>query len=90
MKKITLNKPIKRGDKKITELDVREPTAGELRGIKLLDVVQMDVAAYADLLPRISQPVLTPQEFNQLSLPDVTQVMTTVAQMFEGKPSEVA
>ncbi len=84
---IKLNKPIKRGDKEITEISLREPTAGELRGIKLLDVMQMDAGAYAELLPRIGDPVLTKAEFNQLSLSDLTQVMGTVAQMFEGKSS---
>ncbi len=39
------------------------------------------------LLPRIGNPVLTVQEFNQVSLPDITQVMATVAGWFEGKSS---
>ncbi len=88
--KITLNTPIKRGEKEITEINLREPKAGELRGVKLLDIIQMDAAAYADLLPRISTPVLTKEEFNQLSLSDFAQVTNTVASYFEGKPSQTA
>lgn len=84
---IILKTPIKRGEKEITEIEIREPKAGELRGIKLLDVVQMDATAYAELLPRISQPVLTKDEFNQLSMSDFAQVTTCIAQFFEGKPS---
>ncbi len=87
MKKIVLKKPIKRedkDDKKITELSVREPTAGDLRGIKLLDVMQMDTTAYAELIPRIVTPVITRCDFNQLSLADFTQLATAVAGFIEG------
>lgn len=88
MTTIKLNKPLKRGDKTIKSLEIREPTAGELRGIKLLDVAQMDASAYAELLPRISTPAVTVGEFNQMAMADLMQVMTTVAGMFEGKPSD--
>lgn len=90
MTTIELNKPLKRGEKTIKSLEIREPSAGELRGIKLLDVAQMDASAYAELLPRISTPAITAQEFNQMAMSDLMQVMTTVAGMFEGKPSENA
>ncbi len=87
---IILNTPIKRGDKSIESIDLREPKAGELRGIKLIDVVQMDAGAYEELIPRISEPSLTKQEFGQLSLADLAQIMTSVGGMFEGKHSAKA
>ncbi len=87
---IILNTPIKRGEKSIESIELRVPKAGELRGIKLLDVVQMDTAAYEELIPRISTPSLTKQEFGQLSLPDVAQIMNRIGGMFEGKPSAKA
>lgn len=87
MTTIELNNPIARGKTKIATLELREPKAGELRGVKLIDIAQMDPAAYAELLPRISTPAITTAEFNQLSMSDLMQVMTSIAGMFEGKPS---
>ncbi|KFA28137.1 tail protein, partial [Xanthomonas vasicola pv. vasculorum NCPPB 1326] len=48
-----------RGEQTITQINVRKPGAGELRGLKLTDVLQLDVTALATLLPRISSPTLT-------------------------------
>ena len=43
IKTVTLETPIKRGDKEITEIQVRKPKAGELRGVSLSALMQMDV-----------------------------------------------
>lgn len=57
-------------------LELREPTAGDLRGIKLLDVLQLDTAAHAPLLERLG--ALTALEFYALSAADAMAVMTGV------------
>ncbi|MGQ5250746.1 phage tail assembly protein, partial [Xanthomonas arboricola] len=44
---IPLDQPIVRGEQTITDLKVRKPGAGELRGLKLTDVLQLDVTALA-------------------------------------------
>ena len=38
---ITLDTPLTRGETEITELRLRKPTSGELRGVSLADVLQM-------------------------------------------------
>lgn len=55
---IALDRPIQRAGQTIDALQLRKPTAGELRGLSLVNVLQMDVDALAALLPRISTPVI--------------------------------
>lgn len=66
MKPIPLEKPIVRGkdDKisKITEITLRKPDSGELRGIVLSDLLRMHADAVMAVLPRICEPKLTPPE----------------------------
>ncbi|RXJ70659.1 phage tail protein [Veronia nyctiphanis] len=85
--KISLSSPIKQGDKHIKEIELRKPMAGELRGIKLLDIMQMDVSAYLPLLPRISTPALTEQQIVTLDPADLIQLMTGVQSFFVASDS---
>lgn len=70
---ITLDFPFKRGDQTIDKVQVRRPRSGELRGLNITDLVQMNVAATTTLLPRITMPPLTPQEVADLDPADFTQ-----------------
>ena len=56
---IELDTPINRGSKSIAKIDIRKPKAGALRGVSLVDVMQMDVTALTKVLPRITEPALT-------------------------------
>ncbi|MCC4613274.1 phage tail assembly protein [Xanthomonas perforans] len=71
---IPLDQPIVRGEQTITEIKVRKPGAGELRGLKLADLLQMDVTALATLLPRISSPTLTTADVNAMDPADLVAV----------------
>lgn len=71
---ITLAEPIKRGEQEITELTLRKPRAGELRGLNLQQLIACDVAAILQLLPRISDPVLVDSECNALDVADLTEI----------------
>jgi hypothetical protein len=62
------------------ELTIREPKAGALRGVKMLDVLQMDAMAHAAVLPRISD--MTAMEFYQLGARDMMEVMSEVVGFF--------
>lgn len=73
LKTVELDDPIKRGNGAIESVDVRKPSAGELRGVSLMDVAQMDVLALRKVLPRITNPSLTDAEIGQLSLADMMQ-----------------
>lgn len=66
--KITLSKPVQHGSETITELDLREPKAGDMRGMPL----QLDWDAMLMLASRcVAQP---PSVINELSFADLTAV----------------
>ncbi|BBE51148.1 Tail protein [Ferriphaselus amnicola] len=79
MKTIILEQPIARGDTPITTLDLRKPNAGELRGLNLTDLLQMDVAALQRVLPRITSPALTEHDVAQMDPADLMQCGSVVA-----------
>ena len=81
---LTLSKAISRDGKPVTAITLREPSAGELRGIKLFDLVQGNTGALVELLPRISTPALTKQEALGLSLRDTMLALNLVATMITG------
>lgn len=64
LKTVTLTKPIQVDGEDVTKITLRKPEPGELRGLKLTDILQMDVVALTTLLPRITQP---PLDENQIS-----------------------
>lgn len=59
---VTLDSPIKRGKTEITEVTLRKPQSGELRGVQLVELLNMDVASLIKVLPRISTPSITVTE----------------------------
>ncbi len=70
---VTLSEPIVRGDITITELTLRKPKAGELRGLSLQDIIGTDVTALITLIPRISSPIVHPDEAENLDADDLTE-----------------
>ena len=75
---ITLETPIKRGALTIDKVTLRKPTAGELRGISLAELLQMKVDALQAVLPRITQPMLHKQEMHALDPADLVNLGTVV------------
>lgn len=71
---VKLDFPFTRGDQTIDTVQVRRPKAGELRGLNIADLVQMNVSSTTTLLPRITTPRLTPQEVADLDPADFTQL----------------
>ncbi|MCW8966891.1 MAG: phage tail assembly protein [Candidatus Pacearchaeota archaeon] len=86
---IKLDEPIKRGEKKHSSIELRKPTAGELRGTKLSDVLTMDVATMNKVLPRISEPVLTEEELNAMNLADFTELALGFVGFLEPKKTSL-
>ncbi|QEY63375.1 phage tail assembly protein [Metapseudomonas lalkuanensis] len=76
---VTLDQPIKRGDTEIQEITLRKPNAGELRGLHLADLLQLDVTALIKLLPRISTPTLNEYEATTMDPADLLACGTKVA-----------
>lgn len=59
---VTLDTPISRGKTTINTLNLRKPQSGELRGIQLIELLNMDVATLIKILPRITSPSITAPE----------------------------
>ena len=76
---IELDEPILRGKTAITELQIRKPKAGELRGVSLMELAQMDIAALRKVLPRITAPALTDAETGNMAPADIMQCGVAVA-----------
>jgi hypothetical protein len=76
---VQLETPVKRGEQTITEIELRKPAAGELRGTALSALLQMDVDALTAVVPRISQPSLTTDEVRKLDPADLVQIGGAVA-----------
>lgn len=76
---IVLDEPIARGTTEITEILIRRPKAGALRGVSLLDVMQMNVTALQVVLPRITEPALTQADVAAMDPADLLQVGAEVS-----------
>ncbi|MHC8326012.1 phage tail assembly protein [Pseudomonas sp. LB1P83] len=59
---VSLDAPIKRGKTTIDVITLRKPSSGELRGVHLVELLNMDVATLMKILPRITTPGITAPE----------------------------
>lgn len=71
-----------RGDEQITKIRLRKPKAGELRGLSLQAVMTADVGAVIELLPRISDPIMTKQDAEALEADDFTEAADAITGFF--------
>lgn len=71
---VTLDTPIKRGKTEITHITLRKPASGELRGIQLAELIQLDVASLIKVIPRLSNPGLTAPEVANLDPADLLAI----------------
>lgn len=76
---IELRSAIVRGTTEITEIRLRKPAAGELRGLVLSDLIRMDAGTVMDVLPRISDPALTTHEVARMDPADLVACAIEVA-----------
>ncbi|EBA8167913.1 phage tail assembly protein [Salmonella enterica] len=77
-KTVKLDTPIMRGKTEITEIVLRKPQSGALRGTRLQAIMDMDVGAMMTVIPRISIPTLTAQEMAELDPADLTALSVEV------------
>lgn len=68
---VTLDTPIVRGSQTFTEIVLRKPNSGALRGVSLVELLQMDVLSLRKVLPRISTPSLTDHEIGNMDPADL-------------------
>lgn len=76
---VILDTPIRRGTTTLDSITLRKPNAGELRGVSLADLLQMDVNSLIKVLPRISTPTLTSVEIGAMDPADLFALSTKVS-----------
>lgn len=75
---VVLETPIKHGEQEILTVLVRKPKGGELRGVSLVNLLNMDYGALEIVLPRITNPALTKQDVIAMDPSDLVQLATEV------------
>lgn len=75
---VKLDTPIIRDKTKVTEITLRRPKAGELRGLSMADLARLDVSAMLTLIPRISSPTINREELEDLPTEDMFALATEV------------
>ncbi|MBD8236960.1 phage tail assembly protein [Pseudomonas fluorescens] len=76
---VVLDTPIRRGTSTIDSITLRKPNAGELRGVSLAELLQMDVDSLIKVLPRISSPTLTTVEVTSMDPADLFAISAKVS-----------
>lgn len=85
-KAITLDTPMRDG--KVQDVSIRKPLGGALRGVALVDLMNMDTRSLEKILPRITEPSLSEAECRNLDPADLVQMGTAVATFLLGKRAE--
>ncbi|PHM68314.1 phage tail assembly protein [Xenorhabdus sp. KJ12.1] len=78
LRTIELETPLARGNGKITEVTVRKPTSGALRGARLQALLEMDVDSMLLILPRVTTPALTKNDLMMMSPGDLINLSVEV------------
>jgi hypothetical protein len=79
---ITFDEGFKRGEQTITEITIRKPKTRALRGLTLVNILQLDVDTLAKLAPRITTPALSDNDVYDLSPSDLTKLSKEVVGFF--------
>jgi hypothetical protein len=85
---VVLQEPIVRGNTTIDEVQLRKPKAGELRGLSLSNLLDVDIVTVRTLLPRITAPAITEADFDNLDPADLVQLSTKALSFFAPKTVE--
>ncbi|MCE1750340.1 phage tail assembly protein, partial [Enterobacter hormaechei] len=75
---IVLEEPLARGSSNITEVVVRKPNSGALRGARLQALLEMDVDSMILVLPRVTTPALTKSDLLSMTPGDLINLSVEV------------
>lgn len=76
---VELDKPLQRGEQTITHITVTPPPdSGALRGVRLSELMQLNVEALAIVLPRVTTPTLTQHDVYRLAPADLVELSSKV------------
>jgi hypothetical protein len=87
---VALDTPLQRGETIIENVQVRKPKSGELRGLSLSQLLNLDYGALETLLPRITVPMLSKQDVAALDPSDLTQLGSEVMDFLLPKGAKAA
>jgi len=90
LRSVALDAPIARGEQTIDTVQVRKPHGGELRGLSLSALLNLDYGALETLLPRITIPPLTKPEVAALDPSDLIQLGSEVMDFLLPKAAKAA
>lgn len=76
---VPLDNPLKRGGEVISSITLRKPLGGATAGTKMVDVLNLDLIAASKIVPRISSPTITAQEFLAMDVEDCTAIAGEIA-----------
>lgn len=76
---ITLEEAVQRGTEQIKIVHLLRPRAGDLRGLMIANLLQMEAGAITQLLPRITSPTLLKHEVDNLDPADLIAFAMEVA-----------
>jgi hypothetical protein len=88
--KIPLTTPIKRGETEITEVIVRRPMGGDLRGCSPQGLLNVEIDTMFKVLPRVTMPPLLLHELEQSVMPADLMEMVAAVKDFFTTPEERA
>lgn len=71
---VTLDTPLVRGETTIETVQVRKPNSGELRGLSISNLLNLDYVSLEKLLPRITIPRLNAPDVAALDPADLVQL----------------
>lgn len=90
IKTIELDEELTIGDQKITSLQIRRPNSGELRGLSLGALGQMNVDELLKLLPRITIPTIPTPIAAELAAADLMAIAEAVTDFLLTKRQKAA
>ena len=90
LRPVELDTPVTRGEQTISTVQVRMPHGGELRGLSLSALLNLDYGALETLLPRVTIPPLTKPEVAALDPSDLIQLGSEVMDFLLPKAAKAA
>lgn len=87
---VELDEPIQLGDRTIEEIKLRKPISGELRGLSLVALGQMNVDELTKLLPRITMPTLPAPVLATIDPADMMAIAETITDFLLTKRQKAA
>lgn len=87
---VPLEHGLQRGSGRIMAVTLRKPLGGALRGVNAVDLMNLDLVAASKVVGRISDPVITAQEYLTMEADDCTAIAGEIANFLLPKRLKVA